>query len=100
MAALDKLRIVHHPEWAKVVFVAHKALVQWQIGADRILYQHDQHPPRKRKMIIKREYTKQNQKFNRNRSNRTVYFSGGCEVGECDTLIAIDSVSLRSASLD
>ena len=38
MASLDKLCIVHHPEGAKVVFIAHKTLVQWQIGADRVLY--------------------------------------------------------------
>lgn len=38
MASLDKLCIIHHPEGAKVVFIAHKTLVQWQIGADRVLY--------------------------------------------------------------
>lgn len=37
MAALDKLRVVHHPERAKVIFVPHKALVQRQVRAYRIL---------------------------------------------------------------
>lgn len=37
VAPLDKLHVVHHPEAAEVVLVAHEAFVQRQIGADGIL---------------------------------------------------------------
>ena len=37
MSSFDKLGVVHHPEAAKVVFVADKALVQRQVRADRVL---------------------------------------------------------------
>lgn len=37
VAPLDELHVVHHPEAAEVVLVAHEALVQGQVGADGIL---------------------------------------------------------------
>lgn len=37
MAAPHKLQVVHHPVRAKVVLVAHEALVQGQVRADRVL---------------------------------------------------------------
>ena len=37
MAPLDELHVVHHPEAAEVVLIAHEALVQGQVGADGIL---------------------------------------------------------------
>ena len=37
MSPLDELRVVHHPEAAEVVLVAHEALVQGQVGANGIL---------------------------------------------------------------
>lgn len=38
MSPLDELRVVHHPEAAEVVLVAHEALVQGQVGANGILH--------------------------------------------------------------
>jgi hypothetical protein len=37
MSSFYELRVVHHPEAAKVVFIADKALVQRQVRADGIL---------------------------------------------------------------
>ena len=37
VAALYKLRIVHHPKASEVIFVAHEALVQGQVGANCVL---------------------------------------------------------------
>lgn len=37
VAPLDELHVVHHPEAAEVVLIAHEALVQGQVGADGIL---------------------------------------------------------------
>ena len=37
MPPLHELRVVDHPEGAEVVFVADEALVQRQVGADRVL---------------------------------------------------------------
>ncbi len=38
VSPLHELRVVHHPEGAEVVLVADETLVQWQVGADRVLY--------------------------------------------------------------
>ena len=35
---LHEFVVVDHPEGAEVVLVAHEALVQAQVGADRVLY--------------------------------------------------------------
>lgn len=43
MASLHKLCVVYHPERAKVVLIAHKALVQREVGADRILDHQQRH---------------------------------------------------------
>ena len=37
MSSFNELRVVHHPEAAKVVLIADKALVQGQVRADGIL---------------------------------------------------------------
>ena len=37
MPALDELRVVHHPEAAEIVLVAHEAFVQREVRANGIL---------------------------------------------------------------
>ena len=37
MAPFYELRVIHHPETSKVVFIADKALVQRQVRADCVL---------------------------------------------------------------
>lgn len=53
VAALHEFCIIHHPEWPKVVLVAHKTLVEWQIGAYRILHTQTQERERSQSSEVK-----------------------------------------------
>jgi hypothetical protein len=51
MSSFNKLGVVHHPEAAKVVLIADKALVQGQVRADGILQSHAEDKKKRERRI-------------------------------------------------